>query len=259
MPSQGGSTVPKSKGRKPKKAVTPRRASPRRSSVAAAFKEIAVGAYRVRPARTPEELSGFERWASMAGAGGPKVAANLVHAHADGFLGAALRDPDSSHRMMVAAVTGGDLDAVVWGRTEALVTTLNEEVVGGALVGPAAQFISDLSEAHDLGTTPVMSALLFTSKIHLVAVDEDHRKHGLGRALVSAATRLAYKGGVEILYGQFLTEDQGLADFYSRQGFIVMPPATPLNFSKWLGGFPGGPAPLANETFFYRVLTTDGY
>ncbi|MFQ6331263.1 hypothetical protein ACLMAL_34720 [Nocardia sp. CWNU-33] len=77
--------------------------------------------------------------------------------------------------------------------------------------------------------------------------------------LVNAATSIAYKGGVEILYGQFLAEDQGLGDFYGRQGFIVMPPATPLNFSQWLGGFPGGPAPLANETFFYRILTTDGY
>jgi hypothetical protein len=78
--------VPKSKGRKPKKPVVPRRASPRRSSVAATDKEVSVGAYRVRPARTPEELSGFERWASMADAGGPKLAAHLVHAHVDGFL-----------------------------------------------------------------------------------------------------------------------------------------------------------------------------
>ncbi|MFQ6392537.1 hypothetical protein ACLMAJ_03710 [Nocardia sp. KC 131] len=36
----------------------------------------------------------------------------------------------------------------------------------------------------------------------------------------------------------------------------MMPPATPMNFSQWLGGFPGGPAPLANETFFYRIPTT---
>jgi hypothetical protein len=64
---------------------------------------------------------------------------------------------------------------------------------------------------------------------------------------------------VEILYGQFLTEDWELGDFYRRQGFTVMPSATPLNFSRWLDGFPGGPAPLANETFFHRVLTTDTY
>ncbi|WP_297622246.1 GNAT family N-acetyltransferase [Nocardia sp.] len=254
-----GRGVPKSKGRKPKKSDAVRRASPRRLSVPAAAKEIAVGPYRVRPARTPEELSGFERWASMAGAGGPKVAANLVSAHADGFLGEGLRDPDSSYRMMAAAVTGGDVDAVVWARTDALVATLDGQIVGGALVGPAAQFISDLGEAHDLSTTAVMQALLFTSKLHLVAVDDDHRRHGLGRALVHAATFSAYRGGVQILYGQFLTSDQGLADFYGRQGFTVMPPATPLNFSQWLDGFPGGPAPLANETFFYRALTTDGF
>jgi GNAT superfamily N-acetyltransferase len=72
-----------------------------------------------------------------------------------------------------------------------------------------------------------------------VAIDEDHRRHGLGRALVRAAAVAAYRGGVEILYGQFLTEDQELAKFYGRQGFTVMPPATPLNFSQWLDGFPG--------------------
>lgn len=251
--------MPRSRGRKPKKSIGPRRMSPHRSSVTTAAKEMSVGAYRIRPARTSEELSGFERWASMAGAGGPKVAAHLVHAHEDGFLGAALRDPDSSHRMLLSAVMNRDLDAVVWGRTAALVAVLDEEVVGGVLVGPAAQFIADLAEAHDLGSGPVMRALLMTSKLHLVAVDEEHRKHGLGRALVDAATSLAYRGGAEILYGQFLTEDQGLADFYSRLGFIVMPPATPLSFARWLDGFPGGPAPLANETFFYRTMTTDGY
>lgn len=195
----------------------------------------------------------------MAGAGGPKVAENLVRAHADGFLGEGLRDPDSSHRMMVSAVTGGDLDAVAWSRTTALVATLDGQVVGGTLAGPATQFIADLAENHNLDTTAVMQALLFTSKLHLVAVDEDHRRRSLGRTLVNAATSAAYRGGVEILYGQFLTDNRGLAEFYQRQGFIVMAPAEPLNFAQWLGGFPGGPAPLADETFFYRILTTDSF
>ncbi|WP_433716962.1 GNAT family N-acetyltransferase (plasmid) [Nocardia sp. CA-084685] len=246
--------MPKSKGRKPKKSVSPRRATRRRAS---ALGEVAVGPYRVRPARTTEELRGFERWAAMAGAGGPKVTENLVHAHADRFLGEGLRDPDSSHRMMMSAVTGGDLDAVAWARTTALVATLDGQVVGGTLVGPASQFIADLAEKHNLDTTAVMQALLFTSKLHLVAVDEDHRRHGLGRAFVNAATSAAYRGGVEILYGQFLTEDPGLAEFYRQLGFILKAPAEPLNFAQWLGGFPGGPAPLANETFFYRILTTE--
>ncbi|WP_280487502.1 GNAT family N-acetyltransferase [Nocardia farcinica] len=252
--------MPKSKGRKPKKrSVSSRRASPRLAAVPAAVTELAVGAYRVRPARTPEELSGFERWASMAGAGGPKVAQNLVRAHGDGFLGAGLRDPDTSYRMMVSSLFGGDLDAVLWARTDALVATLDGHVVGGAMIGPAAQFISEVGEVHSLGTTAVMQVMLFTSKLHLVAVDDDHRRHGLGRALVRAAAAAAYRGGVKILYGQFLTENRGLAEFYGRQGFTVMPPATPLNFSQWLDGFPGGPAPLENETFFYRTLATDSY
>ena len=59
----------------------------------------------------PEEQNGFERWPSVSGAGGPKVSANLLRAHADRFLGSALRHSDGSHRMMV---TGGDLDVVVW-------------------------------------------------------------------------------------------------------------------------------------------------
>lgn len=191
----------------------------------------------MRPARTPEELSGFERWASMAGAGGPKVADNLVHAHSDGILGAGLGDSDSSYRMMVSAVTGGDLNAVVWARTDALVATLDGQVVGGAMVGSAAQFISDLGEAHGLGTMAVMQAILFTSKLYLVAVDADHCRHGLGRALVRAAAPAARRGRVEILYGQFLTDDGKFGDFCGRQGFTVMPPATPLKFSQWLDGF----------------------
>ncbi|GGK69257.1 GNAT family N-acetyltransferase [Nocardia camponoti] len=249
--------MPKSKGRKPKRSTAPRRASPRRVLASAASKEVAVGPYRVRWARTSEDLAGFERWAEMAGAGGPKLAANLVRAHADGFLAEGLRDPDTSHRMLMAAVTGNNLDAVVWARTAAVVATLDGQVVGGALVGPAAQFLSDLAERHHLGTTAVMQALLFTAKLHLVAVDDDHRGHGLGAALVRASTMAAYRGGVEILYGQYLTEDQELAKFYLRQGFTPNPPAAPLNFSQWLDGFPGGPVPLPGETFFYRLLTTE--
>ncbi len=101
-----------------------------------------------------------------------------------------------------------------------------------------------------------MSALLFTSKLHLVAVDDEHRGRGLGAALVRAATTAAYRGGAEVLYGQYLTEDQGLAKFYLRQGFTFAAADAPLDFSQWLDGFPGGPAPLAGETFFYRLLTS---
>ncbi|MBC7301056.1 MAG: GNAT family N-acetyltransferase [Nocardia sp.] len=248
--------MPKSKGRKPKRSVTPRRATPRLTSSVVVAQEVAVGRYRVREARTREELAGFERWASIAGAGGPVLAAKLVSAHTDGILAQGLRDPETSFGMLMSAVTGGDLDAVVWARSIALVATLDGQVVGGAFVGPAAQFIADIAERHELGTTAVMGALLFTAKLHLVAVDDEHRGHGLGAALVRAAITAAYRGGAEILYGQYLTDDQGLAQFYLRQGFTPVAAGKPMDFSQWLDGFPGGPAPLAGETFFYRLLTT---
>lgn len=141
----------------------------------------------------------------MAGAGGPKVAENLVRAHAEGFLGAALRDPDSSHRMMVAAVTGGDLDALVWARTAALVATLDGQVIGGNAHRAGHTVHRRPAEKHHLDTTAVMRALLFTSKLHLVPVDEGHRERGLGRALVSAATGLVSQFHLQLDIG-----DRGL-------------------------------------------------
>ncbi len=133
--------MPKSKGRKPKK--TERRHQPPARSAARkpALREFVSGPIRVREARTVEELRGFERWASMAGAGGPRTAARLVDARTQGVLGAGLGDPDRSHDAMLAAVMRGDFEAVTWTRTMALVATLDGEVVGGLLAGPAAQFL----------------------------------------------------------------------------------------------------------------------
>ncbi|MGY5205699.1 GNAT family N-acetyltransferase [Nocardia gipuzkoensis] len=248
--------MPKSKKRKPKK--TERRHQPPARSAARkpALREFVSGPIRVREARTVEELREFERWASMAGAGGPRTAARLVEARTEGVLGAGLGDPDSSHEAMLAAVMRGDFEAVTWTRTMALVATLDGEVVGGLLAGPAAQFLGDLADKHNLAPTAVLGAVLFTCKLHFIAVSEPHRRRGVGEALMRAAVSTAFLGGAQIMYGQFLSADRGLAEFYRRQGFTLMKPDTGLNFAAWLGGFPGGPMPLPGEQFFCRDLTT---
>ncbi|WP_280406599.1 GNAT family N-acetyltransferase [Nocardia carnea] len=216
---------------------------------------MAVGDFRVRPARSAEELQEFEKWATMAEAGGPTLAEELLQAHTAGNLSTALRDAHRSYEALLAGVMQNDFEAVAWSRTMALVATLKGEVVGGLLAGPSAQFLYDMAEKHDLGVVPVLDALLHTSKLHLVAVDDSQRRRGAGEALISTAVSTAYLSGAQILYGQFLTKNPGLAYFYGRQGFTLMPPETPLNFSAWMGGLSAGPAPLPGERFFYRDLS----
>ncbi|WP_216916206.1 GNAT family N-acetyltransferase [Nocardia noduli] len=87
--------------------------------------------------------------------------------------------------------------------------------------------------------------------MHFVAVDEAHRRGGVGAALVSTAIATARTAGVALLYGQFTTSDRGLARFYSGLGFDISPPDRPLDFTSILG-ISAGPAPMRGETFFTR-------
>ncbi|WP_327116120.1 hypothetical protein OHB12_03655 [Nocardia sp. NBC_01730] len=77
------------------------------------------------------------------------------------------------------------------------------------------------------------------------------------QALIRTALSTAYLGGAQILYGQFLSKNRGLADFYRQQRFTLMLPGMPLDFSTWMG-LSAGPAPLADEWFCCRDVTRGG-
>jgi GNAT superfamily N-acetyltransferase len=72
------------------------------------------------------------------------------------------------------------------------------------------------------------------AKVSALAVDPAYRRIGLGAALVTLATHTAHHSGAVIVYGQARTTVPGLAQWYARLGFQVLPEGTGLDLTLLL-------------------------
>ncbi|GAB2452122.1 GNAT family N-acetyltransferase [Nocardia tengchongensis] len=203
---------------------------------------------RIRHAADVEELAQFERWASMADAGGPVTARRLIEAHNQGFLATSL-DFRTCGAADERAYRAGQLEAMNWAHTFALVAVDDSGPIGGLLAGPSEYFLSRMPP--QAGPEPIMKGILRTSKLHFVSVDDAHRRSGAGSALVAAALSIVKGSQADVFYGQYEADDHGLERFYRKAGFTVHPTGTGLDFSS-IFGFNYGPAPMPTERFFTK-------
>lgn len=74
--------------------------------------------------------------------------------------------------------------------------------------------------------------LMGLRKLAAVAVEPAHRRFGLGRSLVQAATTAARRSNALLIFGQTEVKD-GLESWYARQGFTVLAPDVSLDL-EWL-------------------------
>lgn len=102
------------------------------------------------------------------------------------------------------------------------------EPVGVCLTLPPGQVLSALPSLQ-----AQMVVYLAISKISVLAVDPDHRRSGLGRALLLQATWAAHRAGAQIVYGQAEAADHQLLEWYRRQGFQLVPPGGGIDL-QWL-------------------------
>ncbi|MFC9965671.1 GNAT family N-acetyltransferase [Nocardia ignorata] len=183
----------------------------------------------VREIDSEAELHQFVRWAAMCGLGDPDfLVEHLLGFHQEGLLGsdrtthrATVRDTLDTHGVPAAAAT----------RTTALVAVADGRIVGGILTGPTMWL---LTRAIVSSPDHLLLALLRTAEIQVLAVDEQHRRTGIGTALVHAATAAARTMKAHVLYGRF-PNTPTLTNFYRAAGLTVHHTGTTIEFTELAG------------------------
>lgn len=183
----------------------------------------------VRDIDSEAELHQFVRWAAMSGVGDPDfLVEHLLGFHQDGLLGsdlittrATVRRTLDTHGVPAAAAT----------RTSASVAVVDGQLAGGILSGPTLWLLTRV-----IATSPdhLLLALLRTSEIQVLAVDEQHRRTGAGAALVNSAIRSSRALKAHVLYGQF-PNTPPLLSFYHGCGLTVHTPGAAIDFGKLAG------------------------
>ncbi len=90
-----------------------------------------------------------------------------------------------------------------------------------------------LGEAHVAGV-PLPLALVAATKVAKIqglAVAEHARGHGIGETLLRRAVRTYFQLGWLLAYGQF-PAGAGLEDYYTRQGFTVLPDGEGIDLAR---------------------------
>jgi GNAT superfamily N-acetyltransferase len=183
----------------------------------------------VREIDSEAELEQFGRWADMCGTGAPDMLVEqLLGFHRDGLLGsdrtthrATVRDTLDTHGVPAAAAT----------RTTALVAVADGRIVGGILTGPT---MWSLTRAIVSNPDHLLLALLRIAEIQVLVVEEDHRRIGIGTALIHAATAAARTMKAHMVYGEF-PNTPTLTSFYRAAGLTVHHPESAIEFSELAG------------------------
>ena len=146
---------------------------------------------------------------------------------------AAMDDSEAGLSLLAEHLAAGTIDnasvlALVACRPE------HPEPVGVCLTLPPGQVLSTMPSLQ-----AQMLVYLAISKISVLAVDPDHRRNGLGRALLLQATWTAHRAGAQVVYGQAGAADHQLLEWYRRQGFTLLPPGDGIDL-QWLFQRPVG-------------------
>ncbi|WP_216917625.1 GNAT family N-acetyltransferase [Nocardia noduli] len=183
----------------------------------------------VREVDSEAELNQFVRWAAISGVGDPDFLVEyLLGFHQDGLLGSghtsartALRRTLDTHGVPAAAAT----------RTTVSVAVVDGDLAGGVITGPTMWLLTRV-----IANSPdhLLLALLRTSEIQVLAVDEQHRRSGVGAALIRSALRSSRALKAHVLYGQFPNIPR-LSSFYRGCGLTVHTPGAAIDFDQLAG------------------------
>ncbi|MGW4368067.1 GNAT family N-acetyltransferase [Nocardia takedensis] len=183
----------------------------------------------VREIDSEAELHQFLRWAAASGVGDPDfLIEQLLGFHRHGLLGndlvtsrAAVRRTLDSHGVPAAAAT----------RTTVTVALVDGELAGGIISGPTLWL---LTRVIAVSPDHLLQALLRTSEIQVLAVDEQYRRIGAGTALVNSAIRASRALKAHLLYGRF-PEEPRVSRLYRRCGLTSHPPGAAIDFGRLAG------------------------
>ncbi|WP_280479027.1 GNAT family N-acetyltransferase [Nocardia asiatica] len=206
----------------------------------------------VRRADSEGELRRFEQWSAMAGHSDPQMLVDLLIGSSwDGVLGSALTN-SATERIQQLLDSRGGVPAAAAARTAVLVAVVDGYIAGGIIAGPSWPLLTRVMSAdHDT----LMAALLKTSELQIVGVDDEHRERGVGKALVEAAIDAARLAQANIFYGQFDTEREHLTSFYRSCRLTVQHPNLGLDFAEFVD-IPAHLHATAEERYFYCTLDT---
>ncbi|MFD5179342.1 GNAT family N-acetyltransferase [Nocardia sp. NPDC058379] len=249
--------MPKSRARHSKKKPTAAhrdRGRPVSVDLGYLWRQALQGPIEVRLARTEAELSRFAEWGSMLGLDGPGIASELIRAHRDRVLGAGVVRGNVWRAMARRHVS---FESLVMARTAALVALDGDgTVIGGVLAGPDVGLLDAMSQDWDAPAAVTALALVAMWRVDLVAVDEPHRRRGVGSALMRALTATAFYNATGALYGAFAPREPGLSAFFGRpeRELFIYPTGAGVDVSVWLGGFPTVVMPEPDRCLFYLNL-----
>ncbi|MGW4370334.1 GNAT family N-acetyltransferase [Nocardia takedensis] len=183
----------------------------------------------VRAVDSEDEIHQFVRWAAMSGVADPDhLVQDLLEHHIDGLLGL---DPATSRAVVRRTLDTHGVPAAAATRTTALVAVADGRIVGGLLCGPTLWL---LTRAVAAGHDHLLQALLRTTEIQVLAVDEPHRRCGIGTALIRAAVAAARTMRTRVLYTQ-IPDTPAHTSFFHATGLTVHPPATELELHELAG------------------------
>ncbi|MGN2636505.1 GNAT family N-acetyltransferase [Nocardia takedensis] len=183
----------------------------------------------VRDIDSEAELHQCLRWAAASGVGDPDfLVEQLLGFHRDGLLGS---DLVTSRATLRRTLDGHGVPAAAATRTTVTVALVDGQLAGGIISGPTLWLLTRViaSSPDDL-----LLALMRTSEIQVLAVDEQHRRSGAGTALVNSAVRASRALKAHVLYGQF-QDTPGLSRLARRCGFTTHPPGAAVDFGRLAG------------------------
>lgn len=211
-----------------------------------------------------EELENLDHWYALSGGktGDTNDIAELIAARESGVLGSAIGGTmsENTERMLFTPSENW-----YFARTAIKSLRIDGRTVGMMVVGAHSWLWDQLTDRKDAEwgdfTNPEMwpgwaktffTSVMCTAKLHVVALDPEYQRQGLGSRLVKRAVKIAEKGNTVMFYGQFGPGRAGLRSFYTQQGFDVLDEGQPLHMLMATGDPRDYSVPPPGDTYFVR-------
>jgi len=176
------------------------------------------------------ELDDLAPWYALAAAYcGDGFGEELGDARRSGLLGAAMRG-GGEHAQATIGRYRTMFDSLC-ARTVVLSARVRGRTAGMIVIGPNPVMLRQGPQYNGFN----IAVLLNVAKLHMVAVDPEYQKAGIGSRLIEVGTQIARQSGYQGLYGEFDSTRTHLAAFYQRLGFAVLDRGELLDLTAMMG------------------------